>query len=291
MAYITVAELRAYLDTTGSDTFTADASNDKLTLSDVQFAGTIKAPSSSPAIVTTLTASSTGTLPAGLAADTVYYAIPDVDQLIQLATTSALAVAGTQIDITDAGTGTHTITKAISDTSLLDDAIDDAKAYIDGETFRTFEAETTTRYYPRETRDVWDSGLLHIEHDLLTITSLANGDSDATAITAASYWLTDSEGGRNDGPPFHGILLKDNSGVVWIWDVDGWVAVTGTWGYSATVPDDVRRAALRLSAFFYRQKDSHIFETTAIPEAGVITIPVGIPKGVTNLINKYKRYI
>lgn len=51
----------------------------------------------------------TGTLPAGLALATDYYVIKITDTTIQLATSYANAVAGTQIDITGAGTGVHTI--------------------------------------------------------------------------------------------------------------------------------------------------------------------------------------
>ena len=51
----------------------------------------------------------TGTLPAGLALATDYYVIKVTDITIKLATSYANAVAGTAIDITDAGTGTHTI--------------------------------------------------------------------------------------------------------------------------------------------------------------------------------------
>lgn len=51
----------------------------------------------------------TGTLPAGLATATDYYVIKVTDLTIRLATSYANAVAGTQIDITDTGSGTHTI--------------------------------------------------------------------------------------------------------------------------------------------------------------------------------------
>lgn len=51
----------------------------------------------------------TTTLPAGLSLATDYYVIKVTDLTIKLATTYANAVAGTAIDITSAGTGTHTI--------------------------------------------------------------------------------------------------------------------------------------------------------------------------------------
>jgi len=52
----------------------------------------------------------TTTLPAPLATATDYYVIRMSDGTFELATTYANAIAGTQIDITTTGTGTHTIT-------------------------------------------------------------------------------------------------------------------------------------------------------------------------------------
>lgn len=55
--------------------------------------------------------SSTTTLPAGLSAATYYYVIKLSDDTLKLSTTLAGAVAGTPVvDITDTGTGTHSIT-------------------------------------------------------------------------------------------------------------------------------------------------------------------------------------
>jgi len=55
----------------------------------------------------------TTTLPAGLALATNYYVIRVTDSTFKLATTYANAVAGTAINITDAGTGTHTMSRLL----------------------------------------------------------------------------------------------------------------------------------------------------------------------------------
>ncbi len=49
------------------------------------------------------------TLPGGLASDTLYFVIKISANTFKLATTYANAIAGTVINLTDAGTGTHTI--------------------------------------------------------------------------------------------------------------------------------------------------------------------------------------
>jgi len=175
-----------------------------------------------------------------------------------------------------------------SDNPLLQEAIEDAQSYIDSQTNRHFEAETDTRYYDRSARDRWDSRLLNLfNDDLLTITTLTNGDSSGTVIASTKYWLTP----RNEGPPYHGILLKTDIADYWEWDTDYWVSVAGTWGYSTTVPDDIRRATAILASYLYRQKDGAAWETTAIVESGAIAIPQGIPATVDRIIKRYRKHI
>jgi len=175
-----------------------------------------------------------------------------------------------------------------SDNPLLQEAIEDAQQYIDSQTNRHFEAETKTKYFDSTDRDRDNSYLLNLFHDdLLTVTTLTNGDSSATTIASTYYTLVP----RNEGPPYHGILLKTDSGYYWEWDTDYWVSIAGTWGYSTTVPDDIRRATAILAAYFYRQKDAQMFETTAIVESGAIAIPQGIPATVDRIIERYKRYV
>lgn len=84
-----------------SEPFTADAATDLCTLSTVNNL----AYNANPVTLTT-----TGTLPAPLATATTYYAAKQSGTTVKLATTAANAINGTYIDITDAGTGTHTMT-------------------------------------------------------------------------------------------------------------------------------------------------------------------------------------
>jgi len=374
MAIITIAELRDYLDLEDTDTYIPDSGVgvDTLTLASTNFRNTLKTG-------TEVTVSSTtADPPAPLVTGTVYYVILGADQVIQLATTSALAIAGTAINLTDNGTGTHSITREDADTALLTDAISAAQTYIESQTNRVFEAATATRHYLHQSIDPWDSALLHVDHDLLTVTTLANGDgkgSDtyipaiapantlalatagiysalqtgtpatvasttndppaplvegttyyviltgspviqlaatgalaiagtAIALTGAgtgthtitfggtlisntNYWLVPF----NLGPPYYAIQLKKNTGVYWEFDTDYRVGVTGTWGYSATPPGDIKMACLHLAAFYVRKANAQVFDVTAIPDAGVITIPQGIPATVGRIIDRYKRYL
>lgn len=102
---VTTTTAQATTNTLGqSDTFTADASSDTCT-----WTSTANIPSNI-LTGTRVRLTTTTTLPAGLATATDYYVIKASDTTFKLATSYANAVAGTQIDITDAGTGTHTVT-------------------------------------------------------------------------------------------------------------------------------------------------------------------------------------
>jgi len=96
---VTTTSSQALTNTLGiTNNFTADAGTDLLTHTFYNLF---------PYTRVRLTTS--GTLPAGLATATDYYVIKVSDTTCKLATSYANAVAGTAINITDAGTGTHTI--------------------------------------------------------------------------------------------------------------------------------------------------------------------------------------
>jgi len=101
---VTTTTAQATTNTLGqSATFTADASTDICT-----YTSTTSYPSNI-LTGTRVRLTTTTTLPAGLALATDYYVIKVTDSTFKLATSYANAVAGTAINITDAGTGTHTV--------------------------------------------------------------------------------------------------------------------------------------------------------------------------------------
>lgn len=281
MAYATTAELKSYLGVLNSDTVTASAANDTLTLTDAGFFERL-------GTGTKVMVSTTNTLPAPLTAATIYYVIrPEGGGLaIQLATTAANADAGTEINITDAGTGTHTLARAFTDDTLLGALIDRAEAAIDSYTNRHFEAASETRYYTRDALSDEDAFLLLVDADLLEVDELTNGDSDGTVIPNTEYVLWP----RNFTPKW-GILLETNSAYSWQWDTDCWVSVEGSWGYSTTVPDDVKHACIRLAAYYYRQRDAGVYDVTAVPGEGVIIVPKGMPADVKLILGRYRRVV
>lgn len=105
---VTTTTAQATTNTLGfGDTFTADASTDTLT-----WTSTANLPSNI-LLGTRVRLTTTTTLPAPLATGTDYFVISVSDTTCKLATTYANAVAGTAINITDAGTGTHTMSRML----------------------------------------------------------------------------------------------------------------------------------------------------------------------------------
>jgi len=101
---VTTTTAQATTNTLGqSDTFTADVSNV------CTYTSTANIPSNI-LTGTRVRLTTTTTLPAPLATATDYYVIRLSDTTFSLATTYANSVAGTAINITTTGTGTHTIT-------------------------------------------------------------------------------------------------------------------------------------------------------------------------------------
>ncbi len=93
----------------GVFTFTAVAATDVITLTNGSGSSNLRW-NGGGSTKRAVTLTSTGTLPAGLSLATTYWAIDITNLTLKLATTRALAEAGTPIDITGTGTGTHTIT-------------------------------------------------------------------------------------------------------------------------------------------------------------------------------------
>ncbi len=178
---------------------------------------------------------------------------------------------------------------AATDDTLIEALIARAQKAIESYCHRQFEAQTGTRYYRQAdvgTEDLLEQGvydILYLDADLLSVTTLTNGDG--TEIPSSGYWLDP----RNSGPPYWYIVLK--SPYSWTFDTDGEISVSGTWGYALAAPEDIVHATVRLAAYYYRQKDAQVFDTTAAPELGVITVPQGLPADVRILLEPYRRLI
>jgi hypothetical protein len=169
------------------------------------------------------------------------------------------------------------------DDALIEQLITAASKRIDEYTGRTFTEATETREFDA-VRDV-QGQRLWMDTDLLAVTSITNGDG--TAIVASDYVLEPS----NSAPKF-AIKLLASSGESWTYDTDPEqaISVVGEWGYMAgtIAPADIQHAAIRLSAWYYQQREAP-FEQVALPELGAVVIPQAIPSDIVAILNNYVR--
>lgn len=175
-----------------------------------------------------------------------------------------------------------------NDLALLEKLAARAQAWIDTYTRRTFEAAADAIHYFEVGRDAVGRAL-YLDADLYAVTAiktnLDNG-SGGELLLAADYVLEP----RNH-PPYYEIELRISSAKAWRYTTDpvNAISVEGRWSYSLAAPADIAHACVRLAGYLFRQKDSQVFDTTALPDAGVMTIPQGIPKDVKLILDKYVR--
>lgn len=162
--------------------------------------------------------------------------------------------------------------------------IEGASRYFDVETLRTFYARTETRKF-----DLPSGRELKLDDDLLTITTLTNGDD--TAISSSDYILL-----PNNYTPKRSIKLIQSSSVLWVSDSSGnteqIIDVAGTWGFVATHPPNVKTAVLEIAkGFVDRRKGKNITSVVQITGAGVVISPRDVPQTAQAIINHYKKRV
>lgn len=177
------------------------------------------------------------------------------------------------------------------DDSVIENLVEAASRYIDNETQRTFYSRLLeTRYFdcPHGTND---DRLLWLDDDLQSIDvgGLVNGDT--TVITSAYYHLVP----KNTTPKF-ALRLKSSSAYAWEPDTDGnfesVISITGTWGYSATTPDEIKLACMMtVRSMYARRTGENISSTSLATAAGVVVTPEGVPDEAKQIINAYRRLV
>jgi uncharacterized phage protein (predicted DNA packaging) len=177
-----------------------------------------------------------------------------------------------------------------SEDHILEECIEDAQAQIEGHTSRVFEASADSTRYFAVGKDT-DEDDLYFDEDICAITTVktnADNGSGGTTIIPSYYFTTP----RNRTPYFKITLSSD---CPYSWDYtnnpEGGITVTGKWAYSLTAPYDIKRACRRLAGYNYKNREAQVFDTTAIPEQGVIMIPKGIPADVIRILEPYRKLV
>jgi len=175
-----------------------------------------------------------------------------------------------------------------TDDTLIDLLIASAQKYIERKTHRVFEASSDTTRYLNAARQV-EGRTLYLDKDLCSITTITNNADGTSEVIAAANYITKP---RNE-TPYWAIKLKFNSGKYWryTYDPEEGISIVGRWAYSTSPPDDIKQACRRLVAYLYKQRDSQVFDVSAMLGQGVLTIPKGIPVDVDVLLAPYIKVI
>ena len=164
-----------------------------------------------------------------------------------------------------------------TDDELLTALIARATARIDRHCHRTFAAALGTHYLDA-VADV-EGRTLYLDDDFLTVEEVENGDG--TILISTDYVLLPP-----NLTPKYAVKLLASSGKAWtfVTDPEQAIRVQGSIGYSATPPEDIVQAAVRLSRWYYDQRDAP-FETTGMPETGVMTVPTALPVDIRDILD------
>jgi hypothetical protein len=169
-----------------------------------------------------------------------------------------------------------------TDDDLIDALIARAQSIIEEYTGRVFEAASETKYF--DTDDIEGRWLYLWGYDLLTVTTLTNGDG--TELTSGQYRLEP----RNETPKY---AIRLDEDYTWEFDdSDDEISIAGTWGYTSSAPNDIKHACIRLTSFLYRQKDTSAdIDRPLVTGDGVTIMPSSIPHDVKAILDKYRRRI
>lgn len=127
--------------------------------------------------------------------------------------------------------------------------------------------------------------------DLCSITTVTNGDS--TVVTTAQY-TTYPKTLTDNSPTIERIRLLPSTGLTWGYttNAENSVSIAGKWGMwatVATVPDVFKVSVMELAAHMMETRKSQVFDTVAIPDAGVVTVPTGWPATVRARLSPWRR--
>ena len=173
-----------------------------------------------------------------------------------------------------------------TDDGFIEDAIEAASRYIDGQTGRTFYARTETRYFSIPE----DGGRqLDVDDDLLTITTLTNGDGDTIAATEYNFI-------PKNVSPKHAVKLKEASTEYWETDSESnteyVISIAGTWGYTATTPDDIKEACLDIARSCYKRRfGGNESSDSIITTGGVVITPRDVSGVAARIIQRYRKWL
>jgi len=216
-------------------TTAVDASTDKITVTN------------DIATCTELQFSSTGEVPTPLVTGTTYYAINVDATHIKVASTPVNAAASTAIDLTDTGSGTHTLDIGSGSSEIeRQEVIDRAEQMIEEITRDYFYSKSFVLYFDGNGKDKLFLGLTP---DILTVTEI----KISGVVLTTAWWTYDKVSVYLDpeattGDEYAELLLRLKYERKLFPRGNGNIKITGTYGWTSC-PVAIKRAAIILCRY------------------------------------------
>jgi len=145
------------------------------------------------------------------------------------------------------------------------------------------QTATATRYYEDDAVD-WRT--LVLDMPIITVSSIVNGDG--VTVPADDYRLF-----PRNGRWYNEIRLRENATAISAWGfiTDGEIAVTGKWGFTLAVPDEIREATTYWAAWLLKRYHAALQDASANFDLGQVVYSEGIPKPVINMLPGYRMMV
>lgn len=167
------------------------------------------------------------------------------------------------------------------DDMLLARFVREAQVIVEQATGKTWEATTdTTRTL--HARDDVDGNVLYLRADVVSVTSIVNGDG--MSVDAGDYVLTPSA-----GPPYRYVVLRAASAVRWTYTLapEEAISVTGRWASSLTAPADIVAATRSIAAWLYKRREQPLdFDRAVVSMTGQTVLPPDLPPDARAILDR-----
>lgn len=167
--------------------------------------------------------------------------------------------------------------------NFLQDQISRAQKMIESATQRIFIADTdTTRTFSDHDCISSDHREIYLDHDLCAITSVLNGDDEVVPLSSIITYPRNSS-------PFSELHIDKTADIRFAYqeDTTKTVRITGRWAYGLEVPEDIKQATIRLSAYIYRQRDNAQDLERTIVIGGQVLLPPDLPSDIKTILMPY----
>jgi hypothetical protein len=182
---------------------------------------------------------------------------------------------------------TISVYESLEDDTAMEAAINAASRFIDKCTDRKFYVSTETRIY-----DPSDSNVVYVD-DLLTVTTFKT-DEDGDGTFETTWATTDYNLKPNnaalDGQPYTWVEVSENGNHTFPSSVKKSIQIAGSFGFSSTVPSEVKMACLIQASRLWKRKDSP-FGVAGTSELGMMQMIPKLDTDVRLLLEPFRRLI